>query len=74
MSNTLRTSVAKRRRTSATSWRPAWTTTCDRGVGEDRGERRAVEILLERVDQLDPLGVGGIRSGTASWIRQSSVR
>ena len=35
----------------------------DRGVGEDRRQRRAVEVLLERVDQLDPLGIGGIRVG-----------
>ena len=73
VSNTLLTSVAKRLRTSATSWRPACTTICDRGVGEHRSERGAVEILGERVDQLDPLGVCA-PSGTASCTRHSSVR
>src|ERR1019366_2538312 len=28
----------------------------DGGIGEDRGQRRAVEILGQRVDDLDPLG------------------
>ncbi len=45
----------------------------DLRIGEDRRQRRAVEILRERVDEPDPLSVAGIRvagfpvfSGTAS--------
>ena len=47
------TSVRHTRRSSATSWRPAWKHDLDVGVGEDVGERAGVEVVLERVEHLD---------------------
>ena len=73
MSKTFVTSVASARRKQRDVLAAGVHDDLDRRVGEQRRQRRDVEALGERVEQLDrsppPSG-----TATASWIRHSSVR
>ena len=74
MSNTFVTSVCKRLRIERDVLAAGVHDDLDRRVRQHLRQRRAVELVGERIDDADALAARSVASGIASCTRHSSVR